>query len=78
MLPNARAERLIPPRDLRRRIFHQPLSRLQSSHAIAIPVTLAQLHTVLVVLSPQRVAGLALERLLDNQPARQLDQFILR
>ena len=66
------------PRYLRRRIFHQPLGGLQSSHAIAIPVTLARLHTVLVVLSPQRVAGLALERLLDNQPARQLDQFVLR
>ena len=78
MLPNARAERFIPPRDLRRRIFHQPLGRFQPSRAIPIPVTLARLRTVRVVRSPQRIAGFALERLFDNQTARQLDQLVLR
>ena len=59
---------------------HHVASRaaLQPSRAIAIPVALARLRTVLVVISPQHVAGLALERLLDNQAARKLDQLVLR
>jgi hypothetical protein len=60
MLANSRAERLIPPRDLRRRIFHRSFGRLQPSHAVPVSVALAWLRTVLVVKSPDRVAGLAL------------------
>jgi hypothetical protein len=41
-------------------------------------VALAWLRTVLVVISPDRVAGLALQRFLHNQPRRQLNQFVLR
>ena len=78
MLPNGRAKRRIPPGDLRRGIFHQPLGRLQPPRAVPIPVSLARLRTVLVVISPNRVAGFALERLLDNQPGRKLDQLVLR
>jgi hypothetical protein len=74
MLPNGRAKRLIPPGNLWRRIFHQPLCRPQPSRAISIPVALAGLRPVLVVISPQHVAGFALQRLLDNQPGRELDR----
>src|SRR5262245_42672852 len=56
MLPNGRAKRFIPPGNLGRRIFHQPLGRFQPSRAIPIPVALAPLRTVLVVLSSKRVA----------------------
>src|SRR5262249_58002053 len=77
MLTNGRAKRLSPPGDLRRRIFHQPLARLQPSRAVPVPVSLARLRTVLVVISPNRVAGFALKRLLDNQPGRELDQLVL-
>src|SRR5262245_34569316 len=63
MLPNGRAKRLIPPRDLRRRIFHRPLGRPQPSRAISIPVALARLRPVLVVISSQHVAGFAFQRL---------------
>ena len=78
MLANSRAERLIPPRDLRRRILHRSFGRLQPTHAIPITVALAWLRTVLVVISPDRVAGLALQRFLHDQPRRQLNQFVLR
>src|SRR5262245_717960 len=77
MLANGRAERLIPPRDLRRRIFHRSFGRLQPSHAVPVTVAQARLRTVLVVISPDRVAGLALQRFLHDQPGRQLNQFIL-
>ena len=78
MLTNGRAKRLIPSGNLRRRVFHQPLGRLQPPHAVPVPVSLARLRPVLVVISPNRVAGFALERLLDNQPGRKLDQLVLR
>jgi maltose alpha-D-glucosyltransferase/alpha-amylase len=45
---------------------------------INVPVSLARLRTVLVLILPNRVAGFALKRLLDNQPGRQLDQLVLR
>jgi hypothetical protein len=66
-----------PVSDLRRRIFHQPLSRLQPSRAVPVPVSLARLRTVLVVLSTNRVAGFAFQRLFHDQPRCQLDQRIL-
>ena len=43
MLPNGRAERLIPPGNLGRRIVHPPLGRFQPSWAIPISVALARL-----------------------------------
>jgi hypothetical protein len=55
------------------RIFDRPLSRLQPSLTIPVAVSLARLPTVLIVVSSDRVAGLA-KRLLDNQPGRELDQ----
>ena len=78
MLPNGRAERLIPPGNLGRRIVHPPLGRFQPSRAIPIPVALARLRTVLVVLASKRIAGLAFKRLLDDQAGRQFDQLVLR
>jgi hypothetical protein len=50
------------------------------SRPIRVPVTvaLARLRTVLVVISPDRDAGLALRRFLHDQPCRQLNQFVLR
>src|SRR5262249_6326185 len=78
MLPNGRAKRLIPPSNLWRRIFHQPLCRPQPSRAISIPVALARLRAMLVVLASDRIGRFALQRLLDNQPGRELDQLVLR
>ena len=52
---------------MRRRIFHQPFGRLQPSGAVPIPISLARLRTVLVVVSPDGVAGLAIQRFLNNQ-----------
>jgi hypothetical protein len=78
MLANGRAERLIPPRDLRRRIFHRPFGRLQPSCAIAISVALARLRAMLIVLASDRISRFAVQRLLHNQPGRQLDQLVLR
>src|SRR4029077_17140761 len=70
MLANSRAERLIPPRDLRCRIFHRSFGRFQPSRAVPVTVALAWLRTVFVVISPDRVAGLALQRFLHDQPRR--------
>src|SRR5579863_8282507 len=78
MLANSRAEWLIPPRDLWRRIFHRSFGRLQPSHAVSVTVALAELRTLLVVIPPNRVAGLAFQRFLHDQPGRQLDQLVLR
>ena len=77
MLTNGRAIRRIPPSDLRCRIFHRAFRRLQPSRPISIPVAIARLRAVLVIVAPDRVARFALKRLLDNQPGRQLDQFVL-
>src|SRR4030095_11767475 len=78
MLANGRAERLISPGNLWRRIFYQPLGRFQPSRAIPIPVALPRLRTVLVELSSKRVAGLAFKRLLHDQAGREFDQLVLR
>src|SRR5262249_1999542 len=78
MLPNGRPKRLIPPGNLWRRIFHQPLCRPQPSRAISISVALAGSRTMLVVLASDRVGRFALQRLFDNQTGRELDQLILR
>src|SRR5262245_40399865 len=69
MLANSRAERLIPPRDLRCRIFHRSFGRFQPSHAIPVTVALAWLRTLLVVISPDRIAGLTVQRFLHDPAA---------
>jgi len=77
MLADRRAEGLVTAGNLRRRIFHQSLGRLQTTRSIAVAVALAKLRAVLVVISANRVAGFALQRLFYNQPRRQLHQLIL-
>ena len=51
-------------------VFSRPVR-----HAVA--VALAGLGAVLVVVAPERIPALRLQRLLDDQPRRQLDQLLL-
>jgi hypothetical protein len=54
------------------------LGGLQPADSISVPVTPSSVCSVLVVIPPNRVAGFAFQSFLDNQPRRELDQFVLR
>ena len=75
MRPDLRAERRVPARNLRRGVFDEAFRRLQPARPHAIAIALAGRGAVLIVLPPKRVPALRLQRLLDNQPRRQLDQL---
>ena len=73
-LPDLRAEGLIATGDLRRRVVHQPLRRLQTAHAHAVAPALARRRAVLVIVAAEYVSALRLQRLLDDKTGRQLHQ----
>ena len=62
--------------DLGRRIVHRSLGGLQPARPIAIAIARARLRAVLVVVPADRVPRLRLQRLLDDQPRRQLHQLL--
>ena len=77
MLADGRVEELIPPGNLGRRILHQTLGRLQPARTVPVPISLARSRAMLVVISPSRITGFALKRLLHDQPGCQLHQLVL-
>ncbi len=72
VLADRRAERLIASSNLWGRILDEPLRRLHPAGSDPIPIALARTRPMLVVLPSDRIAGFPLQRLLDNQPRRQL------
>ena len=68
-------ERLLAPRDLRRRVVHHPFRRLQPPSPNPVAPTLALGSAVLVVVPSQGVAALRLQRLLYDQTRRYLHQL---
>ena len=74
-LAQPRAERLGPVGDLRRAVLDRPLGALQPPGPVAVAVAGARRRAPRVVPAPERIRGLALQRLLDDQPGRQADQL---
>jgi hypothetical protein len=66
ILPNSRAERLISSGNLRGCIFHRAFGRLQTADPVSIPVALAWLRPLFVIISPNRIACLALKRFFND------------
>ncbi len=66
MVADLGAERLVAPRDLRRRIVDQTFRRLQPTGSGTVPVSLAGHRAVLVVVPPDGVAALRFQSLLDD------------
>jgi len=77
MLADGPVEGLIPPGNLQRLIFHQPLGRLQPAGTLSVPISLARSRAMLVVISRNRITGFALKRLLHDQPGCQLHELVL-
>src|SRR6516164_8683332 len=75
MLADLRPEGHVAAGDLRCQIVDQPLRRLQPARPDPVPVAAAGLSAVCVVLPSDRIASLAFEGLLDNEPGRQLHQL---
>lgn len=75
MLADPRPERLVPPGDLRRRELDRPLRRLQPTRPAAITVATALLGAALVVIAPERIPRLGLQRLFQDQTRRQPHQL---
>lgn len=69
------AKRHVPARNLRGRVFHKALRRLQPSAAHAVAITLAGLGPVLAIVSPDRIAALLFQRFLHDQAGRKLHQL---
>ena len=57
-------------------VVHRSLGGLQPARPIAVTIARARLCPVLVVVPADRVPRLRLQRLLDDQPRRQLDQLL--
>ena len=74
-LTNRRAERCGAIGNLRRAVFDPPFRAIQTSSPISVAVTGAGRRAAGVVLAPQHVARLALQRFLDDQPRREPDQL---
>jgi hypothetical protein len=58
------------------RILDEHLRRLHPAGSRPIPIALARARPVFVVFPSDRIAGFLLQRLLDNQSRRQLDQLV--
>ena len=74
-LANRRAERRAAVGNLRRAVFDRPLRAAQLPGAIAVAVARPGRRAAGVVIAPQRIACLALQRFLDDQPRRQPDEL---
>jgi hypothetical protein len=75
MLADLGAPGFVTAGDLRRRVVHQTLRGPQPPRTHAVAVAAARLRAMLVVVSPERVPVLRLQRLLDDQPGRQPHQL---
>src|SRR5262249_18279197 len=74
-LPNRRAERGSAVGNLRRAVFDPPLGAVQPPQTVAVAVAGAGRRAARVILAPQRVARLALQRFLDNQTRCQTNEL---